>query len=576
MRPSARSGRTGPPDGSSTAASPVSPEATARLFLSILRSTGQVGAQLREMYRTGVLEIVLPEMSHVRCLLQFNQYHAYTVDEHTLRAVEAAERFEKDPGALGTAYRSIKHRELLHLALLLHDLGKGYEQDHSEVGRDIAAAVAARLRLSEQHTQMLVFLVHKHLLMAHLAFRRDLSDTQMLVRFSREVGSPELLRMLLVLTASDMTAVGPGTWTNWKGELLTGLFEGALQILSGVPPKFREAERIREISSGVRRALAQSPAPLLELRDDELESLPLHYLTATLAEQIVRDLVAIRRLAQDEVVVHGKFEPTTATVEYRIITHDAVGSGLFHKFTGVLAAKGLQILSANICTTCQGIVIDSFRVHDTDHVGEVPEFRLREVETAVCEVLQGRAIVEELFERHRRFQRAAPLQAWREPTRDEIDNDSSERFTVIDVFASDRRGLLYTIAATLLNSGLSVSLAKISTHIDQVLDVFYVTDRGGNKLQDGGSFDDNSGSAAIADRRIPLQRLSVRRTAMTIEALFGQGGSMSSVTLAAGALWSLSLSFFGSSFAAVALSSKVANTSSMIRSCTCGLAANVR
>ncbi len=236
----------------------VSPAASS-LFLSILRSVGQVGKQLRDMYRTGLLEAVLPEMAHVRCLLQFNQYHSYTVDEHSLRAVEAAERLEGDAGPLGVAYRAIKHKELLHLALLLHDLGKGHEQDHSEVGREIAANVAARLGLSAHQAELLEFLVHKHLLMAHLAFRRDLSDDEMLMRFSRDVGSPELLRMLFVLTAADVTAVGPLTWTNWKAELLTELFDRSLQFLSGAPPKFREAERIREIAARV-HALLAAPA----------------------------------------------------------------------------------------------------------------------------------------------------------------------------------------------------------------------------------------------------------------------------------------------------------------------------
>ncbi|MBI3862361.1 MAG: [protein-PII] uridylyltransferase [Planctomycetia bacterium] len=473
----------------------VSPEA-ARLFLSILRSTSQVGKQLREMYRTGLLEVVMPEMTHARCLLQFNQYHAYTVDEHSIRAVEAAERFACDAGPLGTACRSIKHRDLLHLALLLHDLGKGYEGDHSEVGREIASTVAARLGLSLQQTEMLQFLVHKHLLMAHLAFRRDLSEMPMLARFSRDVGSPELLRMLYVLSASDIAAVGPGAWTNWKSELLTELFEGAQQILSGAPPKFREAERTREISAQVRRLLEARPpsaappkadqAPRLARLGEMLDSLPLHYLTAAAPEQIVRDLVAISELPSEGVVVAGRYEGATGTVEYRIVTRDTVGSGLFHKITGVLTAKGLEILSAVICTTPERFVIDSFRVHDADHAGEVPSFRLREVESSVRDVLQGRTTVEELFARHRRLRRAESRHACREPTRVVIDNDSSERFTVIDVFADDRRGLLYTIASSLLELGLSVSLAKIATHVDQVLDVFYVTDREGSKLQEGG------------------------------------------------------------------------------------------
>lgn len=143
-----------------------------RLFLSILRATGQVGRQLRSMFATGLLEVILPEMTHARCLLQFNQYHCYTVDEHSMRAVEAAEAFDSDTGAIGTAYRRIKHKEILHLALLLHDLGKGFERDHSEIGRELAATVADRLGLPAQQREMLVFLVHKHLVMSHLALRR--------------------------------------------------------------------------------------------------------------------------------------------------------------------------------------------------------------------------------------------------------------------------------------------------------------------------------------------------------------------------------------------------------------------
>jgi [protein-PII] uridylyltransferase len=484
----------------------VSP-AAASVFLSILRSVGQVGRQLRDMYRTGLLEVVLPEMSHVRCLLQFNQYHSYTVDEHSLRAVEAAERLEGDAGPVGVAYRAIKHKELLHLAVLLHDLGKGYEEDHSEVGRRIAGDVAARLGLSSRHAEMLEFLVHKHLLMAHLAFRRDLSDDEMLLRFSRDVGSPELLRMLFVLTAADMTAVGPLTWTNWKAELIADMFDRALQFLSGAPPKFREAERVHEIARQVNALLepaepqtAKKPvrgapsagrngnetaASHQPRRPDELfDSLPLHYLTATPSAQIARDIIAVRQLADDELIIRGNYEIATRTTEYRIITRDTIGSGLFSKITGALAAKGLEILSANICTTTKGIVIDSFRVQDGDHAGPVPEFRLREVETAIADVLGGRTTVEHLFQRHRRFLRAEPPRLFREPTRVVIDNDSSERFTIIDVFADDRRGLLYVIASTLLELGLSVSLAKIATHVDQVLDVFYVTDREGAKLPD--------------------------------------------------------------------------------------------
>ena len=358
----------------------VSPTA-AQMFLSILRATGNVGTQLRSMFATGLLDILLPEVTHARCLLQFNQYHSFTVDEHSLRAVEAAEALDSDPGPFGAAYRNVRHKDILHLAVLLHDLGKGFERDHSEVGRDLAEAVGLRLGLPPAQREMLIFLVHKHLIMAHLAFRRDLSDQAMLAKFCRDVGNPEWLRMLYVLTAADITAVGPGAWTGWKAELITEMFDRSLQILSGAGAKFREEERIRHVVDKMcdvvraRKGRSQDAAdgPSLESTVDlpdqpaELQRLvrdfPSHYLTSTAPAQIVDDLIASRRVAaeREEVIVTGIFEPGSQTVEYSVVTCDRVGSGLFSRISGVLTAKGLQILSANICTTADGIVIDRFR-----------------------------------------------------------------------------------------------------------------------------------------------------------------------------------------------------------------------
>lgn len=473
-----------------------------QLFLSILGMTGQVARLLRSMFATGVLEIILPEMTHARCLLQFNQYHSYTVDEHSFRAVEAAERLDGDAGPVGQACRLIPQRNLLHLAVLIHDLGKGFEEDHSDVGRRIAGTVAERLGFPDYQCDTLQFLVHKHLLMAHLAFRRDLSDQDMLARFSRDVGSPENLRMLYVLTAADISAVGPGVWTGWKSELVTELFERSMQILSGAPAKFREAEIVENIYGRIReicdRRTAQSPtrfagntASATEQAgpDDDLKQrllgFSLQYLTATPLEQIVDDMQTIAELPQNQLAIRGRYDAATHTVEYRIVTRDSVGSGLFSKFTGTLTAMGMEILSANICTTADGIVIDSFRVQDTDYSGEIPDFRIHEVAEAISDVVLGKRTVEGLFQRHTRFAPRGGLEPLvREPTRVSIDNATSERATIIDVFAHDRRGLLYTIARTLRDLDLSISLAKISTHLDQVLDVFYVTDRGGGKVQD--------------------------------------------------------------------------------------------
>ena len=191
----------------------------------------------------GVLERLIPEFTHARSLLQFNEYHKFTVDEHCIRAVEAATSFGETQTPWGEVYRSIRPKYLLHLALLIHDLGKGFVEDHSELGLRIAEETAHRLGLPEHDRETLKFLVHKHLVMAHLAFRRDTSDDQTIVRFAVEVGSPEVLRMLYVLTCADLAAVGPGVLNSWKGEVLNDLYLRTLRHLSGDSPSLLADER---------------------------------------------------------------------------------------------------------------------------------------------------------------------------------------------------------------------------------------------------------------------------------------------------------------------------------------------
>jgi [protein-PII] uridylyltransferase len=469
---------------------PELPPECARQFLEILSRSSNLGRVLRSMYATGVLEQIVPDMAHARFLLQFNQYHSYTVDEHTLRAVEAATDFDHDPGPVGMAYRLLRHKHLLHLALLLHDLGKGFDEDHSEVGRRIAERVARRLDLPDEQRELLVFLVHKHLLMAHVALRRNLHDEATLVQFSCEVGSPETLRMLYVLTAADLIAVGPGIWTEWKAELLTELFDRAMLILSGKRYQFQERERMDEIKRHVRAAVVPldrygDDAGWMEWIERQLDALPSHYLAATNPARIAADLDQIQQLQPGGVAISGKYEPETATVEYRIIAHRDLAPGCFHKIAGMLTAKRLGILSAQISTSFDGTVIDSFRVQDTDYAADVPQERTDEVADAIARVLRGQVSVEEAFQRHKRFGASRDTAALSNlPTRIVIDNNSSDRSTIIDVFAHDRPGLLYTISRTLYELGLSVMLAKIATHLDQVVDVFYVTDADGRKITD--------------------------------------------------------------------------------------------
>lgn len=462
---------------------PPSPEAV-KVFLDLLKRPGHLSRLLRSLFDAGVLEKVLPALRHIRCLLQFNQYHSYTVDEHTLRVVAAAEAFERDAGPLGTAYRGIHHKELLHLAILLHDAGKGFEEDHSEVGKRLAEEAADRLGLPDHQRDLLVFLVHQHLLMATLAFRRDISDTEVLLNFSHQVGSPDALQMLYVLTAADITAVGPGVWNEWKAELLTLLYERSMVWLSGQSHLFGDEVRHRQVVAAVLTHAADVDLEPMVIQE-RLKQAPPHYLYATRPERIARDVAVIARRKPDDIDIEGTYDEETQTVEYRVITSEQVGVGFFHKLTGVLSAKRMEILNAQICTYSDGIIIDSFRVSDYDHDGVVPEFRTQEVADLLRKALRGGVDVETLFRARMRFAPnivQGPVSNL--PPRVVIDNETSDRCTVIDVFAHDRPGLLYRIARTLFELDLSLVLAKISTHFDQVVDVFYVTDAKGRKIAD--------------------------------------------------------------------------------------------
>lgn len=464
--------------------------ACASLFMDILHCRAHLGPILRNMYETGVLELVIPDMRHTRCLMQFNQYHHYTVDEHSLRAVEVASRYTGADGAVGAAYESLKHKELLHLALLLHDLGKGFDEDHWDVGKRIAARIGERLRLTPRHREQLEYLVHRHLEMAHNALRRDLTDPELVLQFSHDVGTPETLSLLYVLTAADITAVGPGTWTSWKEELLTEFYNRCQLVLSGTRDGYDASTRLRDVRQRVLQAAAAPPSNgdagnWTAWVDRQLDGFSAYYLTCTSPSRIAGDLRIIRELGADDVRALGVYESETGTVEYRVLTRNArAAEGCFHKLAALLTAKRHEILSADISTTREGVVIDSFRVLDRDFEGHVPPERLQEVAAGMEEILSRSTDVEQLFQRHRRFgAERVRSQVSNLPLRVELDNDSSDTRTIIDIFAHDRPGLLYSLARTLYELRLSVDLARISTHYDQVVDVFYVRELNGQKVR---------------------------------------------------------------------------------------------
>ncbi len=456
----------------------ITPEARARL-LEIMTNPEGLGGVVRNLHRIGLLGRFIPAFEHARCLMQFNQYHKYTVDEHSIRALEAATWRAKDKGPLGEAYREIRRKDLLHLAVLLHDIGKGHAEDHSEVGKRIAQDLGALVGLGEHEGAQLVFLVHKHLVMAHTAFRRDVEDAKTIVQFVRSVGTIEVLRMLYVLTAADTEAVAPGEFSSWKESLLTQLYLRSSDELAGTAPQEMEKARAEEIRGELKEELKGKfdPAWL----EGQLATMPLGYLRRTDPATIAAHLEIQKSLGPDAVRVESEYGKETGLTQYTVFTRDNVVPGLFSKIAGVLAAERFLIVDAQIMTRTDGLVVDSFRGLDGDFKGEPPAYRRREVADRIGQVLQGKRSLEAYIGSATAVR---PRPGAPGSTQVVIDNSGSDQYSVIEVFADDRLGLLYTITKTLFEQGLSIASAKISTSLDQVVDVFYVTDGAGAKLTD--------------------------------------------------------------------------------------------
>jgi len=465
----------------------VPPEA-ARRFRQLLDRPIRLGPTLRWLYDLGVLEIFVPALWHARYLLQFNVYHKYTVDEHCLRAVEAATRLAENEGLLGRVYRSTKRKYLLHLALLLHDLGKGYSEDHSEVGTRIAQGIAARLDLAKDDAEVLRFLVHRHLLMSNVAFLRNIDDEKVVVQFAVECGSPSVLRLLYTMTAADMMAVGPEVWTDWKEQVLAALYQSANAHLAGDDQDAATDAKIEPLRAEVRRLVDE--ARDREWFDKQIRALPASCFrppAEVTPAQLAAELRELFKLKHDEVLSQARYLPEASTVEYTVGTYEEIVPGVFHRLCGALAGERLEVLQAEIHTLADGLVLDRFYVNDLDFSDQPSEDRVAAVQRALIRSLRDPTDQPPKFGRrwHAALQLEARNNPLRDPPRVRTDIHTSDDFTIVEVFVADQPGLLYTVARQIFELGLSVSVAKIGTYRDQVVDVFYVTD-----AESGGKVDD--------------------------------------------------------------------------------------
>jgi [protein-PII] uridylyltransferase len=439
-------------------------------FLRLLRAGDPAIEVFEALDHEGVLTRLLPEWEHVRSLPQRNAYHRFTVDRHSLEAVAECARLldaaDADPLEFdGVVARACRRPDLLLLAALLHDMGKGYAGDHATIGADNATEMARRIGLDSEGREVLGWLVRDHLLLADTAMRRDLSDEAVADGVAAAcAGDGERLRLLYLLTIGDSRATGPAAWGATKAALLRDLFVKAAAA----------------IERGAVAALAEDRAAALAARigaDDAtafLSALPASYALMFDDETMARhrDLLADRSHAIDcRVDDDGRIVATVAAADRR---------GLLATLAGALTCCGLTVLEANLFSTADGMAIDVF--HASDPYERVERHGAERVEMTLAGALSGEIDVAAGVEARARDYRRLDRPAGKVVV--EVDRDASDRDTVFEVHTDDDVGLLYRLASTFVAFDLDVRVAKVQTLGDRVVDVFYVRDADGNKVGD--------------------------------------------------------------------------------------------
>jgi len=464
-------------------------------FLRILNGQRRVMRSLMVMNDVGLLGVLMPEWEHIVCRWQHVIYHTYTVDVHSIFLVEELRRlwrrkYEQAMPELTELMQEVDDRAVLFLGCLLHDIGKGFGGQHSEKGAHLARRCVERLGLSPEQADRVIFLVRHHLLMSHLSQSRDLSDPKVMLETVRLCGDRANLRNLYLITFADIRASSRDAWTDWKGQLLRELYERSAEMLetgADDPDKAMELieARVEERRDGAREELRR-----LGIGETKIQAyfagMHRRYFITHTPKQIARHAQVVLRYSEESRLSTALREMRGGWVEFILCTRDV--HGLYSTVAGTLRALGFNILGSHVYTTRSSLALQLYRLSPPTGGPEEMSLAFRELEETLARVLAGEQRVDELLRRRRRPV-ARPRPPSRKPPRVIVDNSESDFYTLVDVIADDRIGLLHEITGVIARHDLEIYISKVATIKDQVTDTFYLKDQRGRKLRDPDAID---------------------------------------------------------------------------------------
>lgn len=460
-----------------------SPE-TRSAFIDLLAGGNRGQRAFTLLEQTGALVKLIPEWEWIRCLPQRNVYHRNAVDVHSFQTAAVLSEFVVDEdGGSASGWDGLTRRvaadtrqdwDRLLIAALLHDIGKGALEDHSVRGERLARSAAERIGLPRSDVEDVAWLVRNHLILTRAAVRRNIDDESLIVELAEAVGSSARLRMLYLISVADGLSTGPGAWTDWTAALVSELFTRIFHMLESGDLVSGDASQVAEEH---RRLLMETLIGLPPGQVDEhLANMPRIWLISQSAPALIRQSkLMIPRPKVTEVRLEAMPLAESGLWEITVVATDR--PGLFSKVSGVLALHGLDVLASQIFTSDDGVAVEVFRVAGSDE-------RLEAVAEDIRKALRGKISLD-LRLAQKRSQYAGRVSKGRGgPPTVKVDNKSSDFHTLIEVHASDRIGLLYTITRALSDLELDIHFAKVATYAEDVVDVFYVSDLEGQKVSD--------------------------------------------------------------------------------------------